>query len=47
MRLKNYVVITFGSYIRIKFQKSLNNYVTPALGSYVIKPCKWNQKVTQ
>ena len=34
LRYKNHVRITSESYVRL------------ALGSYVIKPCKWNQKVT-
>ena len=50
MRSKNYVVITFGSYVRIPLQNRVRitseSYVRLALGSYVIKPCKWNQKVT-
>ena len=33
LRYKNRVRITSESYVRL------------ALGSYVIKPCKWNQKV--
>ena len=34
LRYKNCVRITSESYVRL------------ALGSYVTKPCKWNQKVT-
>ena len=34
LRHKNHVRITSESYVRL------------ALGSYVIKPCKWDQKIT-
>ena len=49
MASKNYVVITFGSYARITLQKHVRitseSNVRLALESYVIKPCKWDQKL--
>ena len=39
---KENVIIMFGSYIRIM----LGIWVRLALGSYVIKLCKWDQKIT-
>ena len=35
-------MITFWTYIRI----TLGSCVRLTLGSYVIKPCKWDQKIT-
>ena len=47
---KIYVVIMFGSYVRITLQKHVRitseSYIRLALGSYVIKPYKWDQKIT-
>ena len=37
------VAITFQSYVRI----GLGIFVRLTLGSYIIKLCKWNQKITQ
>ena len=36
------VIITFRNYVRIM----LGSYVRLTLGSYVIKPFKWDQKIT-
>ena len=49
MRSKNYIVITFGSTSGLRDKNlvriMLESYVRLTLGSYVIKSCKWNQKV--
>ena len=37
------VAITFQSYVRI----GLGIFVRLTLGSYIIKQCKWNQKITK
>ena len=37
------VAITFQSYVRI----GLGIFVRLTFGSYIIKLCKWNQKITQ
>ena len=49
MESKSYVVIMFGKYVRIKLQKHVRimsgSSVRFMSGNYVIKPCKWEQKI--
>ena len=42
IRSKGYAVNRFENYVRI----TLESLVRFALGKYVIKPCKWEQKDT-
>ena len=46
MGSKNYVVITFGLRFKNHVRITSESYVRLALGSYVIKTCKWEQKNT-
>ena len=50
MRWQICVVITFESYVRIALQKNVRikseSYVRLTLRSYIIKPCKLDQKIT-
>ena len=50
MGSKNYVVImvevTSGLRYKNHFRIKSESYVRLALGSYIIKPCKWDQKIT-
>ena len=49
MRSKNYVLITFWSYVRITLQNHVRItswiYVRFTLENNVIKSCKWEQKI--
>ena len=48
MRSKNYVVITFRSFVKItaknRFRFTSESHFGLTLERYVVKPCKWNQK---
>ena len=50
MGSKNHVIIKFGSYTGLRYKNHIRitseSYVRLALGSYVIKPCKWDQEIT-
>ena len=50
MRSKNYVVNKFGSYSGLLYKSQVRitseSYVKLTLRSYIIKPSKWNHKVT-
>ena len=49
MESKNYVLIKFASYVLLRYKNHVRitswSYVRFTLENYVIKPCKWEQKI--
>ena len=43
---KNYVVLTTELHYKNHVRITSQSYIRLMLENYVIKPCKWNQKVT-